>query len=42
MGELPWTLVPSMLVPLYLLVHLTIAAKLRAATGRVAGAAMVG
>jgi hypothetical protein len=42
MGELPWTLVPSMLVPLYLLVHLVIAAKLRAMAGRVAGAAMVG
>jgi hypothetical protein len=29
MGYLPWIMVPTMLVPLYLLVHLTIAAKLR-------------
>ena len=41
MGELPWAVVPAMLVPLYLLVHLTIAAKLRATprpAGRVATA----
>ncbi|MBE0533094.1 MAG: hypothetical protein IH626_19910 [Rhodospirillales bacterium] len=42
MGELPWALVPSMLVPLYLLVHLMIAAKLRAAPGRIAGAVTAG
>ena len=29
MGALPWIMVPTMLVPLYLLVHLTIAAKIR-------------
>ncbi len=29
MGALPWIMVPTMLVPLYLLVHFTIAAKLR-------------
>jgi hypothetical protein len=29
MGYLPWIMVPTMLVPLYLLVHFTIAAKLR-------------
>lgn len=30
MTALPWIMVPAMLVPLYLLIHLTIAAKLRA------------
>jgi hypothetical protein len=30
MGALPWIMVPTMLVPLYLLVHVTIAAKIRA------------
>jgi hypothetical protein len=29
MGYLPWIMVPAMLVPLYLLLHFTIAAKLR-------------
>jgi hypothetical protein len=29
MGALPWIIVPTMLVPLYFLVHFTIAAKLR-------------
>jgi hypothetical protein len=29
MTTLPWTMVPTMLVPLYLLVHLTIAVRLR-------------
>jgi hypothetical protein len=29
MTTLPWIMVPAMLVPLYLLIHLTIAAKLR-------------
>ncbi|HLJ58237.1 MAG TPA: hypothetical protein VKZ50_00720 [bacterium] len=29
MGAFPWIVVPTMLVPLYLLVHLTIAAKIR-------------
>lgn len=29
MTALPWIMVPAMLVPLYLLIHLTIAAKLR-------------
>jgi hypothetical protein len=29
MTELPWVMVPTMLVPLYLLIHLTIATKLR-------------
>ncbi len=29
MGALPWIMVPTMLVPLYLLVHVTIAAKIR-------------
>jgi hypothetical protein len=31
MGALPWIIVPTMLVPLYFLVHFTIAAKLRSA-----------
>jgi hypothetical protein len=31
MATLPWVMVPAMLVPIYLLIHLTIAAKLRAA-----------
>jgi hypothetical protein len=30
MAQLPWMMIPTMLVPLYLLVHLTIATKLRA------------
>jgi hypothetical protein len=30
MTAVPWIMVPTMLVPLYLLIHLTIAAKLRA------------
>ncbi len=30
-GELPWVMIPTLLVPLWLLVHLTIAAKLFAA-----------
>ena len=30
MGTLPWVVVPTFLVPLYLLTHLTIAAQLRA------------
>jgi hypothetical protein len=29
MGALPWIMIPTMLVPIYLLVHFTIAAKLR-------------
>lgn len=29
MGTLPWIMVPTMLVPIYLLVHFTIAAKIR-------------
>jgi hypothetical protein len=29
MTQLPWIMIPSILVPLYLLVHLTIATKLR-------------
>ena len=29
MASLPWVMVPTMLVPLYLLIHLTIAVKLR-------------
>jgi hypothetical protein len=29
MAELPWVMVPAMCVPLYLLIHLAIAAKLR-------------
>ena len=29
MANLPWVMVPTMLVPLYLLIHLTIAVKLR-------------
>ncbi|MGH7266661.1 MAG: hypothetical protein ACREMB_17700, partial [Candidatus Rokuibacteriota bacterium] len=29
MTALPWIMVPAMLVPLYLLIHLTIAVKLR-------------
>lgn len=29
MTQLPWVMVPTMLVPLYLLIHLTIAAKVR-------------
>jgi hypothetical protein len=29
MNTLPWIMVPTMLVPLYLLIHFTIAAKLR-------------
>jgi hypothetical protein len=32
MATLPWVMVPAILVPLYLLIHLTIAAKLRAAS----------
>ena len=36
MGTLPWVAVPTLLVPLYLMTHLTIAARLRSAgTGRV-------
>jgi hypothetical protein len=35
MGTLPWAMVPALLVPLYLMTHLTIAARLRSAgTGR--------
>jgi hypothetical protein len=30
MAQLPWMMIPTMLVPIYLLIHLTIAAKLRA------------
>ena len=30
MGMLPWIMIPMLLVPLYLLIHLTVAAKLRA------------
>jgi hypothetical protein len=30
MTHLPWIMIPTMLVPIYLLIHLTIAAKLRA------------
>jgi hypothetical protein len=30
MATLPWVLIPTMIVPLYLLIHLVIAAKLRA------------
>jgi hypothetical protein len=33
MTALPWIMVPTMLVPLYLLIHLTIAAKLRLLQG---------
>jgi hypothetical protein len=29
MTQLPWIMIPTMLVPIYLLIHLTIAAKLR-------------
>jgi hypothetical protein len=37
-GDLPWIMIPGMVVPIYLLIHLTIATKLRAAQ-RLAGAA---
>jgi hypothetical protein len=37
-GDLPWIMIPGMLVPIYLLIHLTIATKLRAAQ-RLTGAA---
>jgi hypothetical protein len=30
MAQLPWMMIPTMLVPIYLLIHLTIATKLRA------------
>jgi hypothetical protein len=30
MSQLPWIMIPAMLVPIYLLIHLTVAAKLRA------------
>jgi hypothetical protein len=30
MSQLPWIMIPAILVPIYLLIHLTIAAKLRA------------
>jgi hypothetical protein len=39
MGELPWLMVPAMLVPIYLLMHLTIATRLRS-SHRLAGAAL--
>lgn len=29
LGSLPWTLIPALLVPLYLMIHLTIAVQLR-------------
>ena len=31
MGTLPWVAVPTLLVPLYLMTHLTIAARVRSA-----------
>jgi hypothetical protein len=38
-GELPLVMIPAMLVPIYLIVHLTIAAKLRTMRGLTAAAA---
>jgi hypothetical protein len=42
MTTLPWILVPSILVPIYLLVHLTIAMKLRASPRLSTAAAVAG
>ena len=39
MGELPWIMVPALLVPIYLLIHLAIATKLRSAHRLAAAAA---
>ena len=41
MGSLPWIMVPAMLVPVYLLIHLAIAARLRAHRHGHQAAAMV-
>jgi hypothetical protein len=40
MTTMPWIMVPTMLVPLYLLIHLTIAAKLRSFQGTTRAIAM--
>jgi uncharacterized membrane protein len=42
MTQLPWIMVPSMLVPIYLLVHLTIAMKLRSSPRLTRAAVTVG
>jgi len=39
MGQLPWVMIPSILVPIYLLIHLTIATKLRSIRRPAAAAA---
>jgi hypothetical protein len=42
MGELPWVMVPAMLVPVFLLVHLTVAAKLRSSRRMIRAAVAAG
>ena len=40
-AELPWIMIPTLLVPVFLLIHLTIAAKLRSPQPVAGAAALV-